>query len=199
VIPLFHYSLKPNGFLMLGSSESADQFGPLFSPVDKQWKIYSKTPGTQASYDQFPFRPPFTKTEPVLEKTEEADDSAEFDVGKAADRILAQYTPGILINDKGQVIEYRGETGLYLRHAPGRPSSNVLKLVREELMVGDTGSNPMGAAVGLGVVVAFGPAVRLSVLVVVLALNLLSERVSFSSVIDRTPPLRYLDRLGRRA
>jgi UDP-N-acetylmuramyl pentapeptide phosphotransferase/UDP-N-acetylglucosamine-1-phosphate transferase len=70
--------------------------------------------------------------------------------------------------------------------------------LREQLMVGDTGSNPMGAAVGLGVVVAFGPVVRVSVLVLVLGLNLLSERVSFTAVIDRTPPLRYLDRLGQR-
>jgi UDP-N-acetylmuramyl pentapeptide phosphotransferase/UDP-N-acetylglucosamine-1-phosphate transferase len=74
----------------------------------------------------------------------------------------------------------------------------LLPDLREELMVGDTGSNPMGAAVGLGVVVAFGPAVRVSVLVLVLALNLLSERVSFTAVIDRTAPLRYLDQLGRR-
>lgn len=70
--------------------------------------------------------------------------------------------------------------------------------LREQLMVGDTGANPMGAAVGLGVVVAFDPAVRLSVLVLVLALNLVSERVSFTAVIERTAPLRFVDQLGRR-
>jgi UDP-N-acetylmuramyl pentapeptide phosphotransferase/UDP-N-acetylglucosamine-1-phosphate transferase len=69
--------------------------------------------------------------------------------------------------------------------------------LREELMVGDTGANPMGAAVGLGVVVAFGPVVRVAVLVLVLALNLVSEKVSFTAVIERTGPLRRLDQLGR--
>ena len=34
------------------------------------------------------------------------------------------------------------------------------------------------------------------VLVVVLGLNLVSERVSFTAVIDRTPPLRWIDRVG---
>jgi UDP-N-acetylmuramyl pentapeptide phosphotransferase/UDP-N-acetylglucosamine-1-phosphate transferase len=74
----------------------------------------------------------------------------------------------------------------------------LLPDLREQLMVGDTGANPMGAAVGLGVVVAFGPAVRVSVLVLVLALNLVSERVSFTAVIERTGPLRFVDQLGRR-
>jgi UDP-N-acetylmuramyl pentapeptide phosphotransferase/UDP-N-acetylglucosamine-1-phosphate transferase len=70
--------------------------------------------------------------------------------------------------------------------------------LREELMVGDTGANPMGAAIGLGVVVGFGPAVRLAVLVLVLALNLVSERVSFTAVIEGNRALRRLDELGRR-
>lgn len=71
--------------------------------------------------------------------------------------------------------------------------------LREEMMVGDTGANPMGAAVGLGVVVAFGPVARLVVLAAVLALNLASERVSFTSVIEHNRALRRLDELGRRA
>jgi UDP-GlcNAc:undecaprenyl-phosphate/decaprenyl-phosphate GlcNAc-1-phosphate transferase len=71
--------------------------------------------------------------------------------------------------------------------------------LREELMVGDTGANPMGAAVALGVVVAFGPAVRIAVLLVVLALNLASEKVSFTAVIAGNRVLRRLDDLGRQA
>jgi hypothetical protein len=71
--------------------------------------------------------------------------------------------------------------------------------LRERCMLGDAGANPLGAAVGVGVVLACSPGVRLAALVVVAALNLASELVSFTKVIDRTPPLRYLDRLGRAA
>jgi len=69
--------------------------------------------------------------------------------------------------------------------------------LRERLMLGDTGANVLGATLGMAVVLATAAATRTIVLVVVLALNLASERVSFSRVIDRTPPLRALDRLGR--
>ena len=69
--------------------------------------------------------------------------------------------------------------------------------LREQLMLGDTGANVIGATLGLSVVLTAAPSTRSIVLVVVLALNLLSERVSFSRAIDATPPLRALDRLGR--
>ncbi len=67
----------------------------------------------------------------------------------------------------------------------------------ERLMLGDAGANVLGAALGLGVVLACSPGVRTGVLVAVAALNLASERVSFSRVIDATPPLRAADRWGR--
>jgi UDP-GlcNAc:undecaprenyl-phosphate GlcNAc-1-phosphate transferase len=71
--------------------------------------------------------------------------------------------------------------------------------LRERLMVGDAGSNPLGATVGLAVVLTASPLTRTVVVGVLLALNLLSERVSFSAVIARTPLLRWLDLLGRTA
>jgi UDP-GlcNAc:undecaprenyl-phosphate/decaprenyl-phosphate GlcNAc-1-phosphate transferase len=67
----------------------------------------------------------------------------------------------------------------------------------ERLMLGDAGANVLGAALGLGVVLACSPGVRTGVLVAVAALNLASERVSFSRVIDAAPPLRAADRWGR--
>ena len=70
--------------------------------------------------------------------------------------------------------------------------------LRERLMLGDGGANPLGAAIGLGVVLAAAPSTRLVVLLVLVALNVASERVSFSHVIDRVTPLRFLDRLGGR-
>lgn len=69
--------------------------------------------------------------------------------------------------------------------------------LREHLMLGDAGANVLGAAVGLGVVLSTGLMVQAIVLVALLGLNLLSEVVSFSKVIDAVAPLRALDRLGR--
>jgi UDP-GlcNAc:undecaprenyl-phosphate/decaprenyl-phosphate GlcNAc-1-phosphate transferase len=68
----------------------------------------------------------------------------------------------------------------------------------ERVMLGDTGANVLGAVLGLGAVLALSPGARVGALVVVAALNLASEVVSFSAVIDRVAPLRAADRWGRR-
>jgi UDP-GlcNAc:undecaprenyl-phosphate/decaprenyl-phosphate GlcNAc-1-phosphate transferase len=73
----------------------------------------------------------------------------------------------------------------------------LLPDLRERLMLGDAGANVLGAAIGIGVVLTCAPVTRTGVLVAVAALNVASELVSFSRVIDRVPPLRWVDRLGR--
>ena len=73
----------------------------------------------------------------------------------------------------------------------------LLDDLHERLMLGDSGANVVGAALGFGVVLACAASTRLIVLAVVAGLNLLSELVSFSRVIEAVPPLRYLDRTGR--
>jgi UDP-N-acetylmuramyl pentapeptide phosphotransferase/UDP-N-acetylglucosamine-1-phosphate transferase len=64
-------------------------------------------------------------------------------------------------------------------------------------MLGDTGANALGAALGCAAVLIVGDRVRDVIAVVLLALTLASEVVSFSRVIAAVAPLRALDRLGR--
>jgi hypothetical protein len=80
----------------------------------------------------------------------------------------------------------------------GAAAALLLDDLNERLMLGDAGANALGGVLGIGVVLACSPAIRTAVLVVVAALNLVSEVVSFSRVIDAVPPLRALDRAGRR-
>ena len=70
--------------------------------------------------------------------------------------------------------------------------------LREEAMLGDAGANPLGAALGVATAASVDEAGRLVVIVVLVALNLASEKWSFSKVIEATPPLRWFDGLGRR-
>lgn len=70
--------------------------------------------------------------------------------------------------------------------------------LRERMMLGDAGSNGLGAALGLGVVLATTAPVRLVTLAAVVALNVAGEIVSFTRVIEAIPPLRAADRAGRR-
>lgn len=69
--------------------------------------------------------------------------------------------------------------------------------LREEAMLGDAGSNPVGAVLGLGLAVTLGERGRLAAIALLLGLNLASEVWSFSRVIASVAPLRWLDELGR--
>jgi hypothetical protein len=69
----------------------------------------------------------------------------------------------------------------------------------ERVMLGDCGANAVGALLGLRLAALPGRTARAGLLGVVTALTLASEKVSFTRVIDSTPGLRELDRLGRRS
>jgi UDP-GlcNAc:undecaprenyl-phosphate/decaprenyl-phosphate GlcNAc-1-phosphate transferase len=72
----------------------------------------------------------------------------------------------------------------------------LLDDLREHLMLGDTGSNVLGAALAIGVVAEASTTIRVFVMILVLGLNGAAEMVSFSRVIERTRPLRAADRAG---
>lgn len=67
----------------------------------------------------------------------------------------------------------------------------------ERSMLGDCGANGLGAMLGVAVSTRGSVRVRSAILGVLIGLNLLSERVSFSAVIARTQWLRWFDDLGR--
>ena len=89
-------------------------------------------------------------------------------------------------------------TGLALAVVIGAAAGLLPSDLAERSMLGDTGANALGAALGVALVLSASPTVRTVVAVVLVALTLASELVSFSAVIARFPPLRFLDRLGRR-
>lgn len=70
--------------------------------------------------------------------------------------------------------------------------------LRERGMLGDAGANPLGAIVGFGVGLALPEPFRATAVLIVAGLNLASEKTSFSQVIESTPWLRTLDRIGRK-
>jgi UDP-GlcNAc:undecaprenyl-phosphate/decaprenyl-phosphate GlcNAc-1-phosphate transferase len=67
----------------------------------------------------------------------------------------------------------------------------------EKAMLGDTGSNLIGAIAGVWLLTVLGADARLVALAVVLALTIYGELRSISKAIDSVPPLRWLDSLGR--
>jgi len=68
----------------------------------------------------------------------------------------------------------------------------------ERAMLGDAGANALGALLGTAAAATLGRRSLAAVAAAVVGLTLVSERVSFTEVIERTTVLRALDRLGRR-
>jgi UDP-N-acetylmuramyl pentapeptide phosphotransferase/UDP-N-acetylglucosamine-1-phosphate transferase len=69
--------------------------------------------------------------------------------------------------------------------------------LKEEIMLGDVGSNVIGAVLGFSFVITFGWSVKLPLIIVFVALQILTERYSLTRIIENTPVLREFDRLGR--
>jgi UDP-N-acetylmuramyl pentapeptide phosphotransferase/UDP-N-acetylglucosamine-1-phosphate transferase len=95
------------------------------------------------------------------------------------------------------VVAGTAATGVALAVVVGAGLGLLPADLRERSMLGDTGANAFGAAIGVATVLTATPAVRVGVAVALLALTLVSEVVSFSRVIAAVPPLRVLDDLGR--
>ena len=138
IIPTFHYALKPNGFLLLGASETIGANVDVFAAVDKKHKIYSKKPfaGRQFSVPLPARHAARDRRAPAIQPLASRE-GLEINAQKAADRItLSQYAPaGVLINADFEVLQFRGMTSPYLSPAPGRASFNLLKMAREGLML----------------------------------------------------------------
>jgi UDP-GlcNAc:undecaprenyl-phosphate GlcNAc-1-phosphate transferase len=86
--------------------------------------------------------------------------------------------------------------------AVGAPVAAAAALLPEDLgeraMLGDAGANALGALLGMAAATTLRRRDRLAVLSVIVGLTAASEYVSFTQVIERTGPLRWLDMLGRR-
>jgi UDP-GlcNAc:undecaprenyl-phosphate/decaprenyl-phosphate GlcNAc-1-phosphate transferase len=98
--------------------------------------------------------------------------------------------------------EGAGPAGPAGRAAVAAPLGAALALLPDDLgeraMLGDAGANALGAMLGAAAAGCLSRRSRVAVLAAVTALTAASEVVSFTKVIERTPPLRWLDMLGRR-
>jgi UDP-N-acetylmuramyl pentapeptide phosphotransferase/UDP-N-acetylglucosamine-1-phosphate transferase len=95
------------------------------------------------------------------------------------------------------VVAGSAAAGVALAVVAGAAAALLVGDLRERFMLGDTGANALGAALGVGAVLVVSPGARTAIAAVLLGLTLLSEVASFSRIIERVPPLRAFDRLGR--
>jgi two-component system CheB/CheR fusion protein len=130
IIPLFHYALKPSGFLVLGKSESINGFEDLFNVTDKM-PLYSKKMAPTKIPLEIELIEPFTKRQNLRKPPQEKPLAR---LQKEAERILLnKYSPpGVIVNNELDVLVFSGNTAHYLSPAPREASFNLMKMVKEE-------------------------------------------------------------------
>jgi two-component system CheB/CheR fusion protein len=136
LLSMFHYALKPEGFLVLGHAESIGYHSDLFALMNKKNKVYRKKPAAATAPHMEIFRPPFRAelaTSPALAGHNET----KLVLNDATRILIERYAPpSVLLDQQFQVVQFNGQTGPYLEPSPGEPSFDILKLAREGLAHG---------------------------------------------------------------
>jgi len=137
LIPLFHYALKPDGIMCLGTSETIGPFADLFAPLDAKTRLFRRLVHTSRSGQvEFP-----SKHNPLLPGASQlpirggAEKLQLPNVQVLADQFLLQhFTPAaVLTNSQGDILYISGRTGNFLEPAAGKANWNVFVMARGDL------------------------------------------------------------------
>lgn len=133
ILELFHYALKREGYLLLGTSETADPSN-LFSTEDKKQCIYRKRSGA-GSEPRLPVVPlAHTRlVRPPGQRHPEGEPSAH---GAIHQLMVERYAPpSALVSPDDKLVHLSEHAGRYLVTPGGEPTVGILKLVRRELQI----------------------------------------------------------------
>jgi two-component system, chemotaxis family, CheB/CheR fusion protein len=133
LIPLFHYSLKPGGILLLGSAETTGGHSDLFTPLGGKARLFRRTESA-ARTAPVEFPSSFSAGAPADSETRSAPQLAASLQSAADQLILRQYAPpAVLANNKGDILYINGRTGQYLEPPAGKANWNLFAMAREGL------------------------------------------------------------------
>jgi len=136
ILQMFHFALRPGGYLFLGSSESADMANELFTPVDKRNRIFraldASNTGRSSGHKpgrQLPGTSAVSMPQETL-ATAKAKPGRKPSFADLHHRALARRMPPSLIVDiDGNILHMSEGVGRFLQLAGGEPSRNLLNLV----------------------------------------------------------------------
>ncbi|MGX9115370.1 CheR family methyltransferase [Mesorhizobium sp. BHbsci] len=135
VIPIFHYALKPGGYLFLGTSESVGQHDNLFAAVDKKLRIFQAREHA-SPHIRLPVLVGDGRSGAFPSESERSKRvTAAYPLRQAVEaQVLERFAPPhVLVNGEGDVVYYSARTGRYLEAAQGIPSRQVLTMARRGL------------------------------------------------------------------
>ena len=133
LIPLFHYSLRAGGVLLLGGSETIGRAQSLFQPISQKSRLYWRNDnGGAGSHLVFPTHRRTATRSAHRETTLANNDTPPESLQVLADQLLLQsFSPAaVLVNDGGDIVYINGRTGRYLEPAAGKANWNIHVMAR---------------------------------------------------------------------
>ena len=135
VIPLFHFSLKPTGHLLLGSSETMNRFSQLFHVYDAKANLYTKRISSTKPDYRFPLAQNPQKWRARYTPLPSTVKSSTPEINQRVhDFLLKNYSPpGMLIDSSMQIQQFIGEPSAFLKPPSGEASLKLSKMVIENI------------------------------------------------------------------
>lgn len=135
VIPMFHYSLRERGVLLLGSAETIGSATELFTSVSEKTRLFRRIEDAEgASARPMPAvfgRPAVTPLSTGVVNTHTPVQSLQASTERL---LLSHYTPAaVLVGEQGDILYVSGKTGGYLEPAAGKANLNVFAMARPGL------------------------------------------------------------------
>lgn len=134
VFATFHYALKRDGFLVVGSAETVGTSAPLFTAVDEKRRIYSRNTvdGPPRLLSVLGLGKPL-----LASRQQPSPKPATSEVPREVDRLLlSRFGPPAVVVDEGlRVLEFRGDTSPFLDHGHGKATLSLERLVRKGLLM----------------------------------------------------------------
>jgi two-component system CheB/CheR fusion protein len=136
VLQIFHYALVPDGFLLLGSSETIGTQTDLFSCSDKKNKLFKKKTSVAKYSRSLVFRHELDHAQ-AIEMPVPMSPKHEFDLNKEAEGLLLQTyaPPGVIVDKDHVVVRFIGRTWPYIEHSGGVATLNLYKLAHSDLAI----------------------------------------------------------------
>lgn len=129
----FQFALNQPGFLLLGRAETLADSAVLFSPVDKENKIFART-AAKGTLSLAPAGRVLAVASPPVGALMRPSPASDI-VKRTESLLLDRYTPpGVIVNERMEILHFHGRTGPYLEPTPGQPRYDLLKMARKGLM-----------------------------------------------------------------
>ncbi len=134
VISLFHFSLNPDGYLFLGSSETVGRQVDQFETLSKKWRLFRRVGPSRRDLVEFPITTASERRDMLLPALQPASSRAINYAELTQRQLLIEYAPAsVLINRKYEVLYFQGETGEFLEPPTGEPTHDLIAMARQGL------------------------------------------------------------------